>query len=265
MLHVGLMEAALERSARTAGSVRRASWSSAPSARCRCWSMLRSATPVAPPSGSRPRRTEPTVGAPRSVAPESIVPGFDTPSPVRRTDKGATPDVRRPPAADRSSAGAAGRGVRPPKPVLRRRGGPGMTQNPGQWGPQGGYPPQGQGGYPPQRPPPPGYPPQPGYNPAGHVRPAGRLPAAGAARWLSTTGAAAARQGTGSRSVMPPGGMPPAGRPAGQEEPRPDHRHRGRGRGAARRDRRHHHGAQPRRQRPAAAGVDHPDRAGAPD
>ncbi len=40
-------------------SARRASWSSAPSARCRCWSMPRSATPVAPPSGSRRRRTSP--------------------------------------------------------------------------------------------------------------------------------------------------------------------------------------------------------------
>ena len=33
-----------------------------------------------------------------------------------------------------------------------------MTENPGQWGPQGGYPPQGPGGYPPQQPA--GYPPQ---------------------------------------------------------------------------------------------------------
>ena len=61
-----------------------------------------------------------------------------------------------------------------------------MTQNPGQWGPQGGYPPQGQGGYPPQQPSSPGirrssrdratrrkrgYPPQPGYNPQGTYAP----------------------------------------------------------------------------------------------
>jgi hypothetical protein len=38
-----------------------------------------------------------------------------------------------------------------------------MTEHPGQWGPQGGYPPQGPGGYPPQQPA--GYPPQPGYPP----------------------------------------------------------------------------------------------------
>ena len=58
-----------------------------------------------------------------------------------------------------------------------------MTQNPGQWGPQGGYPPQGQGGYPPAGqggyPPPqptPGFPPQQGgLQPTGHVRAAGRL------------------------------------------------------------------------------------------
>ena len=46
-----------------------------------------------------------------------------------------------------------------------------MTEHSGQWGPQGGYPPQGSGGYPPQQPAgyppqqPAGYPPQPGYPP----------------------------------------------------------------------------------------------------
>jgi len=46
-----------------------------------------------------------------------------------------------------------------------------MTEHSGQWGPQGGYPPQGPGGYPPQQPAgyppqqPAGYPPQPGYPP----------------------------------------------------------------------------------------------------
>ena len=38
-----------------------------------------------------------------------------------------------------------------------------MTDQPGQWGPQGGYPPQGPGGYPPQQPP--SYPPQQGFPP----------------------------------------------------------------------------------------------------
>ena len=68
-----------------------------------------------------------------------------------------------------------------------------MTQNPGQWGPQGGYPPQGQGSYPPQQPSPgyppqqpgPGYPPQggyapqPGYNPQGTYAPQGGYPPQG--------------------------------------------------------------------------------------
>jgi hypothetical protein len=46
-----------------------------------------------------------------------------------------------------------------------------MTEHSGQWGPQGGYPPQGPGSYPPQQPggyppqQPAGYPPQPGYPP----------------------------------------------------------------------------------------------------
>lgn len=50
-----------------------------------------------------------------------------------------------------------------------------MTQNPPDWGQQGGYPPQGPGGYPPQQPP--GYPPQspgPGGYPA--QQPAGYPP-----------------------------------------------------------------------------------------
>jgi hypothetical protein len=46
-----------------------------------------------------------------------------------------------------------------------------MTEQPGQWGPPGDYPPQGPGGYPPQQPggyppqQPAGYPTQPGYTP----------------------------------------------------------------------------------------------------
>jgi hypothetical protein len=80
-----------------------------------------------------------------------------------------------------------------------------MTQNPGQWGPQSGYPPQGQRGYPPQeqpptqgyppqdqpqgqppaqgyppqQQPPPGYAPQPGYNPQGTYAPQGGYPPQG--------------------------------------------------------------------------------------
>ena len=100
-----------------------------------------------------------------------------------------------------------------------------MTQNPGQWGPQGGYPPQGQGGYPPQQP------------PGGLSAPAARagLPAAGRiparSRGYSPPGAttagrvrAAGRQ-PGYRPqgrLRPPGsggGFPPQGGTAGQEEP----------------------------------------------
>jgi hypothetical protein len=60
-----------------------------------------------------------------------------------------------------------------------------MTENPGQWGPQGDYPPQGSGGYPPQQQPasyppqqPAGYPPQ---QPAGYPpqQPGGYQPQGG--------------------------------------------------------------------------------------
>ena len=59
-----------------------------------------------------------------------------------------------------------------------------MTDQPGQWGPQGGYPPQGPGGYPPQQPggyppqQPAGYPPQPGFPPQ-QPGPAGYPPQGG--------------------------------------------------------------------------------------
>jgi hypothetical protein len=92
-----------------------------------------------------------------------------------------------------------------------------MTQNPGQWGPQGGYPPQGQGGYPPQQPSP-GYPPQqpgpgyqqggyapqPGYNPQGTYAPQGGYPPQGGAG------------GSGPQGPQPPqgGGYTPQPAPA---------------------------------------------------
>jgi hypothetical protein len=104
-----------------------------------------------------------------------------------------------------------------------------MTQNPGQWGPQGGYPPQGQGGYPtqeqpppgyaPQQPPPAGYPPQqqPGYNPQGTYAPQGGYPPQG----QPPPG------GYGQPGQQPPpgygpqgGGMPPGGyAPEGAGQP----------------------------------------------
>jgi hypothetical protein len=86
-----------------------------------------------------------------------------------------------------------------------------MTQNPGQWGPQGGYPPQGQGGYPQQQPPP-GYPPQqPGYNPQGTYAPQGGYPPQTQPTGYGPPGqqppAGYGPQGAG----MPPGGFPPQG------------------------------------------------------
>jgi hypothetical protein len=72
-----------------------------------------------------------------------------------------------------------------------------VTENPGQWGPQGGYPPQGSGGYPPQQQPasyppqqPAGYPPQGGYPPQ---QPASYPP----------------QQPGGYPPQPPPGGYPP--------------------------------------------------------
>ena len=92
-----------------------------------------------------------------------------------------------------------------------------MTQNPGQWGPQGGYPPQGQGGYPQQQPPP-GYPPQPGYNPQGTYAPQGGYPPQTQPAGYGPPGQQPppgyGPQGAG----MPPGGMPPGGFPP-QEAP----------------------------------------------
>ena len=144
-----------------------------------------------------------------------------------------------------------------------------MTQNPGQWGPQGGYPPAGPGRLSACR--------------SGRISAAAaQRPASPRSRVPTTRRARTRRRAAVTRRRARPAvtgssphpavtaspvrcrrrvaAIPPAGGPARQEESRPDHRHRGRGRRAARRDRRHHHGAQPGQQRPAASGVDHPDR-----
>jgi hypothetical protein len=100
-----------------------------------------------------------------------------------------------------------------------------MTQNPGQWGSQGGYPPQGQGSYPPQQQPAPGfppqqpgqgypaqggYPPQPGYNPQGTYAPQGGYPPQGGAG------------GYGPQGPQPPqggGGYTPQPAPPAKKSP----------------------------------------------
>jgi hypothetical protein len=86
-----------------------------------------------------------------------------------------------------------------------------MTQNPGQWGPQGGYPPQGQGGYPPQQQPPPGYPPQqPAYNPQGTYAPQSGYPPQGPPGGYGHPGQQPPA-GYPPQGGMPPGGYPPQG------------------------------------------------------
>ena len=97
-----------------------------------------------------------------------------------------------------------------------------MTQNPGQWGPQGGYPPQGQGsyrhspppGFPPQQPgqgpAPGGYQPQPGYSPQGAYAPEGGFPPQGGAA------------GYGPQGPQPPqggGGYTPQPAPPAKKSP----------------------------------------------
>jgi hypothetical protein len=98
-----------------------------------------------------------------------------------------------------------------------------MTQNPGQWGPQGGYPPQGQGGYPPQQQPPPGYPPQPGYNPQGTYAPQGYPPQAQPAGYpqpgQQPPGGYGPQPGGMPPGGMPPGGIPPQGAQPGKKSP----------------------------------------------
>jgi hypothetical protein len=89
-----------------------------------------------------------------------------------------------------------------------------MTQDPGQWGPQGGYPPQGQGGYPPQQPPPPGYPPQPqpAYSPQGTYAPQGGYPPQGQPGGYGQPGQQLPPGGYGPQvGGVPPGGYPPQG------------------------------------------------------
>ncbi|HJY43711.1 MAG TPA: hypothetical protein VJ301_03765 [Propionibacteriaceae bacterium] len=92
-----------------------------------------------------------------------------------------------------------------------------MTENPGQWGPQGGYPPQGSGGYPTQQPggypsqqpggqptqQPAGYPPQPGYP---------QQPGAGG---YPPQRAYAPQPPPGGYPPQPPGGYGPQGPSAG--------------------------------------------------
>jgi hypothetical protein len=95
-----------------------------------------------------------------------------------------------------------------------------MTQTPGQWGPQGGYPqpgpgggypPAGQGGYPQQQP---GYPPQQGgYNPQGSYGPQGGYPPPG-----SPYGQQPPPGGYGHPGNLPPGG---AGFPPVADAPTP--------------------------------------------
>ena len=194
------------------------------------------------------------------------VPGFD------RARAGSTPGttpreppptaVRRPPGRRDRRRADGHRRSRAEGPLLRRRGGSGMSQNPpwppqGQ-DPQGGYPPSRvgypQGGYPPpgsgrlpaasRRLPRPGYPPQRRrLPPAGAYPPQGGYPPQGARRRLQ---AAAATGGYASRAEVPP---PPAAafRPGGaagrKKSTGSDHRHRRGGRRAAGGGRRHHHGA----------------------
>ena len=80
-----------------------------------------------------------------------------------------------------------------------------MTDNPGQWGPKGGYPPQGPGGYPPQQQPA-GYPPQqpggyPPQQPASYP-PQGGYPPQQPASYPP-------QQPGGYPPQPPPGGYPP--------------------------------------------------------
>jgi len=74
-----------------------------------------------------------------------------------------------------------------------------MTDKPGQWGPQGGYPPQGPGGYPPQQPG--GYPPQQPDFPQQQPGPGGYPP----------QGAYAPQPPPGGYPPQQPGGYGPQG------------------------------------------------------
>jgi hypothetical protein len=93
-----------------------------------------------------------------------------------------------------------------------------MTENPGQWGPQGGYPPQGSGGYPTQQPG--GYPPQqpggqPTQQPAGYPPQPGYPPQQPGAGGYPPQGAYAPQPPPGGYPPQPPGGYGPQGPAAG--------------------------------------------------
>lgn len=82
-----------------------------------------------------------------------------------------------------------------------------MTQDPGQWGQQGGYPPQGPGGYPPQQPG--GYPPQqPGGSPPQQP---GGFPPQQPSSYPPQPSGAYGPPGAPQRAYAqgPPGGYPP--------------------------------------------------------
>ena len=96
-----------------------------------------------------------------------------------------------------------------------------MTENPGQWGPQGGYQPQGSGGYPPQQPG--GYPSQPGGQPP--QQPAGYPPQPGYPTQQPGAGgyppqrAYVPQPPPGGYPPQPPGGYGPQGPTAGGPGP----------------------------------------------
>jgi hypothetical protein len=85
-----------------------------------------------------------------------------------------------------------------------------MTENPGQWGPQGGsqggYPPQSPGGYPPQQPA--GYPPQ---QPAGYPPQSGYPPQQQGTGGYPPQRAYAPQPPPGGYPPLPPGGYGPQG------------------------------------------------------
>jgi hypothetical protein len=81
-----------------------------------------------------------------------------------------------------------------------------MTEKPGQWGSQGGYPPQGPSGYPPQQPA--GYPPQ---QPPGYPSQSGYPPQQPGAGGYPPQGAYAPQQPPGGYPPQQPGGYGPQG------------------------------------------------------
>ena len=145
-----------------------------------------------------------------------------------------------------------------------------MTQNPGQWGPQGGYPQrQGPGWLPAAAAASPGYPPQQ-PQPRDIHRAARRhiRSSSHRRRWLPTTGRLrpAARRTATASGRLPPQPAVTGRKDRGSRRAPASPQGGGRakkspaliigivvgGRGPAGRDRRHHHGAQPGRQRSAS-------------